>query len=48
MGLAPDLLRNQVMLGTSCGLAGWSLRDVGPQLKQLQQTSELINEQLER
>ena len=48
MGLAPDLLRNQVMLGTSCGLAGWSLRDVMPQLEQLRRAGELIDEQLER
>ena len=48
MGLDPELLRSHVVLGTACGLAGWSLRDVMPQLEQLRRAGELIDEQLER
>ncbi len=48
MGLDPDMLRHQVVLGTSCGLAGWALRDVVPQLEQLRRSGELLDEQLVR
>ncbi|MEO7589146.1 MAG: methionine synthase [Arachnia sp.] len=48
MGLDPQLLRGGVVLGTACGLAGWSLRDVTAQLEQLRRSGELIDEQLER
>ena len=46
LGLDPDVLREHVTLGTSCGLAGWSTRDVAPQLEQLRLAGELIDEQL--
>lgn len=48
LGLDPDLLSSSVVLGTSCGLAGWSLRDVMPQLEQLRRAGELVDEQLDR
>ncbi len=48
MGLDPELLRSHVALGTSCGLAGWSMRDVVTQLEQLRRAGELVDEQLER
>ncbi len=48
MGLDPDLLRAQVILGTSCGLAGWSLDGVVAQLEQLRRAGELVDEQLVR
>lgn len=48
MGLDPEVLRDQVILGTSCGLAGWSFGDVMPQLEQLRRAGELIDEQLVR
>ena len=48
MGLDPDALRHHVILGTSCGLASWSLGDVVSQLEQLRRAGELIDEQLVR
>lgn len=48
LGLDPELLRSGVWLGTSCGLAGWSLHDVRPQLEQLGRAADLVDEQLER
>ena len=47
MALDPAVLRSNVVLGTSCGLAGWSLGDVMPQLEQLRRAGELVDEQLE-
>ncbi len=53
MGLDPEVLVDHVILGTSCGLAGWSSDDAGwssdevvPQLEQLRRAGELIDEQL--
>ncbi len=48
MGLDPDVLTDHVILGTSCGLAGWAVDDVMPQLQQLRRSGELIDEQLVR
>lgn len=48
MGLDPEPLRTHVVLGTSCGLAGWSMGDVMPQLEQLRRAGELVDEQLDR
>ncbi|MDO5735125.1 MAG: methionine synthase [Propionibacteriaceae bacterium] len=48
MGLDPDVLRSNVVLGTSCGLAGWRQQDIMPQLEQLRHSGELVDEQLER
>lgn len=47
MGLDPEVLRSHVLLGTSCGLAGWSMSDVMPQLAQLRRAGELVDEQLD-
>ncbi len=48
LGLDPDHLRKLVVLGTSCGLAGWSPGDATAQLEQLRRAGELVDEQLER
>lgn len=48
MGLDPEVLRDHVILGTSCGLAGWPSDVVVPQLEQLRRAGELIDEQLIR
>ena len=48
MGLDPALLREHVVLGTACGLAGWSRNNARAQLEQLRRAGELIDEQLER
>ncbi|MGO1488356.1 MAG: hypothetical protein ACTHWA_07345 [Arachnia sp.] len=48
MGLDPQVLHDHVILGASCGLAGWSLTDVVPQLEQLRRAGDLIDEQLTR
>ncbi|RMB58807.1 uroporphyrinogen decarboxylase/cobalamine-independent methonine synthase family protein [Tessaracoccus antarcticus] len=48
LGLDPEVLRDRVVLGTACGLAGWSLPDAMAQLEQLRRAGELIDEQLER
>ncbi len=48
LGLEPAVLRQRVVMGTSCGLAGWSVHDVAPQLEQLRHAGQLLDEQLER
>ncbi|MGV8846314.1 methionine synthase [Tessaracoccus sp.] len=48
MGLDPNDLRRLVVLGTSCGLAGWAPGDATAQLEQLRRAGELVDEQLER
>lgn len=48
MGLDPEPLREQVWLGTSCGLAGWSPNAATQQLEQLRRAGELVDEQLAR
>lgn len=46
--LDPAALAEQVVLGTGCGLAGWQLRDVVPQLEALRGAAPLLEEQLAR
>lgn len=46
--LDPTALSQQVMLGTGCGLAGWSRHDVVPQLEALRTAAPLLEEQLAR
>lgn len=48
MGLDPEVLQDHVILGTSCGLAGWPSDVVVPQLERLRRAGELIDEQLIR
>lgn len=48
LGLEPEHLREQVWLGTSCGLAGWSPTAVTQQLEQLRRAGEFVDEQLAR
>lgn len=48
LGLEPEHLGEQVWLGTSCGLAGWSPNAVTQQLEQLRRAGELVDEQLAR
>lgn len=46
--LDPADLASQVVLGTGCGLAGWKLGDVVPQLTALRDAAGLVVEQLAR
>lgn len=46
--LDPASLTDRLVLGTGCGLAGWQLRDVVPQLEALRTAAPLLEEQLAR
>lgn len=46
--LDPQVIADGVILGTGCGLAGWQLRDVVPQLAALRAAAPLVAEQLSR
>lgn len=48
LNLDPGLLEQHVVLGTGCGMAGWQLRDVRPQLSALRAAAPLLVEQLQR
>lgn len=44
--LGLDALGRQVVLGTSCGLAGWQIRDLARQLAALREAAVLVEENL--
>lgn len=46
--LEPGWVEQHVVLGTGCGLAGWQIREVRPQLAALRAAAPLLVEQLQR
>lgn len=48
LDLDPEPLLANLTLGTACGLAGWSIPDVGRQIEQLRAAAPLLAEQLTR
>lgn len=48
LDLDPATLADHVVLGTACGLAGWSVRDVVPQIRALREAAPLVAERLTR